>query len=80
MTTIFKNRREVRRANQRHARLMGVADRLVIGRLADPATPAEVAALAFALHQIRITESEAAEYLNAGLVRRGRKPLSIPAA
>ncbi|UUA11600.1 MULTISPECIES: hypothetical protein [Streptomyces] len=67
------------RARQRHSRLMRVAVHLVREEAvlsSDPAaweriTPAQVACLAFARHQLRINEEEAADYLAAALVARG---------
>lgn len=68
------------RTKQRHSRLMRVVDQLVFCQMEEEATPAQVIALAFGRHQLRITEDEAAEYLDAGLVRRGHKPRPAPAS
>ncbi|MEU8740629.1 hypothetical protein [Streptomyces halstedii] len=59
------------RTNQRHARLMRAADFLIFDHDTDELAAADLIALAFGRYQIRITEAEAVEYLNAGLVRRG---------
>lgn len=68
----FKKYREARNTNRRHARLMAAADHLIYGRNAEEVSAADLIALAFGRHQIRITEAEAVDYLNAGLVRRNR--------
>jgi hypothetical protein len=63
------------RARSRHNRLMNVANRLVreagLKSSAEKITPTQVACLAFARHQLRIDEDEAADYLAAALVARG---------
>ncbi|MCX4682648.1 hypothetical protein OG413_46745 [Streptomyces sp. NBC_01433] len=61
---------ENRRAQQRHNKLMRAADKLV-APLEAPATPADLAALAFGLHRIELREDEAARYLDAARVGRG---------
>ncbi|WP_329203940.1 hypothetical protein [Streptomyces sp. NBC_01435] len=68
------------RTNRRHARLMSIADSLILGRAADAPTTDEFIALAFGRHKLRITEDEAFDYLNAGLVRRGHSPRPAPQA
>ncbi|MFF1916118.1 hypothetical protein ACFVYE_31940 [Streptomyces sp. NPDC058239] len=68
------------RANQRHARLMNIATDLILGRDADAPTTDEFIALAFGRYELRITEDEAFDYLNAGLVHHGRKPRPTPQA
>lgn len=79
--SILKNRREARRANQRHNHLMRAADHLIFGRTNAELTAADLIALAFGRHQYRITETEAVDYLNAGLVLRNRTHrLTAPAA
>ncbi|MFI7352197.1 hypothetical protein ACIBSR_38825 [Streptomyces sp. NPDC049936] len=65
------------RARKRHLRLMRAAHRVLqdamvttsqdIGRV----TPAQVACLAFARHEMRIDDEEAADYLAAALADRG---------
>ncbi|MEV5249862.1 hypothetical protein [Streptomyces werraensis] len=73
------------RARQRHTRLMRVADHLVrqeemiSSEAASRVTVAQVACLAFARHQLRITEKEAADYLAAALVARGHSTDHRPA-
>ncbi|GAA2426243.1 hypothetical protein GCM10010255_80640 [Streptomyces coeruleofuscus] len=65
------------RARRRHNRLMKVADHLIrdaaVTSSSGPerVTTAQVACLAFARHQLRIDEEEAADYLAAALVARG---------
>ncbi|MFG3384375.1 hypothetical protein [Streptomyces sp. NPDC047999] len=65
------------RARARHRRLMAVADAVVREAVVvsttpeERATPARVACLAFARHQMRIGDEEAADYLAAALVARG---------
>ncbi|MEV6165705.1 hypothetical protein AB0L71_28095 [Streptomyces sp. NPDC052052] len=56
----------------RHARLMRAADSLIYGQDTKELTAADLIALAFGRYQLRIDETEAVDYLNAGLVRRGR--------
>ncbi|MFG3275968.1 hypothetical protein [Streptomyces luteogriseus] len=76
------------RARQRHSRLMKVARHLVQGAAvlaSDTAareriTPAQVACLAFARHQLRIDDEEAADYLAAALVADGYHSDHRPAA
>lgn len=63
-----------RTTRRRHIRLLAIADSLVLGRPAEEPTTAEVMALAFARLQLHLSETEAAEYLNAALVSRGRSP------
>jgi hypothetical protein len=67
---VFKNLR----ARQRHTRLMSIATSLILGRDESAPTTEEFIALAFGRLQLRITEDEAFDYLNAGLVHHGRKP------
>ncbi|MFD9984060.1 hypothetical protein ACFWZJ_27175 [Streptomyces massasporeus] len=67
------------RAKQRHSRLMKVAKHLVRDASVlssdtaarEQITPAQVACLAFARHQLRIDDEEAADYLAAALVAGG---------
>ncbi|WP_121751252.1 hypothetical protein [Streptomyces sp. E2N166] len=65
------------RDRQRHIRLMRVAKHLVRDAAVTSSdgpgrvTTAQVACLAFAWHQLRIDEDEAADYLAAALVARG---------
>ncbi|MEU9057108.1 hypothetical protein AB0D37_43220 [Streptomyces sp. NPDC048384] len=73
-------------ANRRHSRLMNVATALVReaeGILAsapvETVTADRVRVLAFGRHQLRISETEAAEYLAAALVSRGHSTDHLPA-
>ncbi len=65
------------RDRHRHTRLMRVANHLVRDAAVTSSdgpgrvTTAQVACLAFARHQLRIDEEEAADYLAAALVARG---------
>ncbi|GHB11972.1 hypothetical protein GCM10010330_77550 [Streptomyces tendae] len=65
------------RARKRHARLMKVATDLVrdasviSSEDAGRVTTAQVACLAFARYEMRIDDTEAADYLAAALVSRG---------
>lgn len=74
------------RARQRHTRLMRVANHLVREAMLDPTsspdqvTTTQVACLAFARHQLRIDEDEAADYLAAALVAGGYSTDHRPAA
>jgi hypothetical protein len=73
------------RAKQRHTRLMRVAgdlvDRATLKASSGPedVTTAQVACLAFARHQLRIDEDEAADYLAAALVAHGYSTEHRPA-
>ncbi|MGI5532502.1 hypothetical protein ACQEVX_35575 [Streptomyces syringium] len=64
-------------ARQRHSHLMSVAEHLVRQATLSPTaspeqvTATQVACLAFARHEIRLREDEAADYLAAALVARG---------
>ncbi|KKD10998.1 hypothetical protein ACQ9AR_33410 [Streptomyces lividans] len=65
------------RARRRHARLMKVATSLVreatviSSEHAGRVTTAQIACLAFARYEMRIDDTEAADYLAAALVARG---------
>ena len=77
----FEKYREARRAHRRHTRLMRAADHLIFGKPDAQLAAADLIALAFGRHQLRITEAEAVDYLNAGLVRRDRtRRLTTPDA
>lgn len=73
------------RTRQRHYRLMTAAVHLVretelrISAEPEHVTYEQVAALAFGRHQIRVEESEAADYLAAALVSRGHGIDHLPA-
>ncbi|MEU8688813.1 hypothetical protein [Streptomyces sp. NPDC048665] len=71
----LKKFREQRAAHLRHRQLMRAADRVVSRHVIDNepsrATAAEVAALVFGWHGLRVPEDEATEYLNAVLADRG---------
>ncbi|MEV0097354.1 hypothetical protein [Streptomyces sp. NPDC050738] len=71
------------RAQKRHTRLMDVAGTLIneaaICGDTKKVAPAHVVALAFGQLQLRIEESEAAEYLAAALVMRGHSIDHLPA-
>ncbi|MFF4933552.1 hypothetical protein ACFY2H_32365 [Streptomyces griseofuscus] len=64
-----------RRAFHDHRRLMHVACKVVARHATcgdpDTASTAEIVALAFGEHQMRITDAEALDYLNAALADRG---------
>ncbi|QNT96760.1 hypothetical protein HEP81_06525 [Streptomyces griseofuscus] len=64
-----------RRAFHQHQRLMRVAFKVVSRHATcggpDTASTAEIVALAFGEHQMRITDAEALDYLNAALADRG---------
>ncbi|MEW2272157.1 hypothetical protein [Streptomyces griseofuscus] len=64
-----------RRAFHQHQRLMRVAFKVVSRHAicgdSNTASTAEIVALAFGEHQLRITETEALNYLNAALADRG---------
>lgn len=73
--SILKKHAARRTAARRHQSLMSAA-RHILSRHAIEGTvtridPAEIVALTFGQHAIRITESEAIEYLNAVLADRG---------
>ncbi|MFF2411881.1 hypothetical protein [Streptomyces sp. NPDC058092] len=77
----LKKFREARHASRRHTRLMRAADHLIYGRTDAELDAADLIALVFGRHQLRITETEAVNYLNAGLVRRSRtRRLAVPNA
>ncbi|MFD5398581.1 hypothetical protein ACFWJW_30770 [Streptomyces sp. NPDC127097] len=73
----LRARKTERLARQRHVRLMSVAEHLIREAVLKPTTSPEqvtamqVACLAFARHEMRIDEAEAADYLAAALVERG---------
>ncbi|XUL89709.1 hypothetical protein ACQ86D_26340 [Streptomyces galilaeus] len=72
---MLKNRAARRAAYRRHQKLLAAA-RQIVSRHAIEGTvthvgPAEVVALVFGRHAMRIAEAEAVEYLNAVLVDRG---------
>lgn len=64
-----------RAAARRHRDLLTVAQRVVSRATLDRSTEqiglAEITALAFGRHQLRITDAEALDYLNAVLAERG---------
>lgn len=74
------------RAKARHRRLMNAACHLIreasISSPTDPSrvTPDELAALAFARHQMAIDSAEAIQYLNAARVARGHRIEAAPSA
>jgi hypothetical protein len=69
----LKKARARRAANARHRALMTIASHVIARhvRLGDTSTAtAEVIAIAFGRHQLRITDDEALDYLNAQLAER----------
>ncbi|MET8982116.1 hypothetical protein ABZX85_41690 [Streptomyces sp. NPDC004539] len=64
-----------RAAARRHRQLMAAAERIVSRSIlysqVDTAAPADVAALVFGRHGLRIEHDEALDYLNAVLAERG---------
>lgn len=66
---------ERRAAVRRHRQLMAAAEQIVSRSIlysqVDKAAPADVAALAFGRHGLRIEQDEALDYLNAVLAERG---------
>ncbi|MFJ2162388.1 hypothetical protein [Streptomyces sp. NPDC087856] len=65
--------RAKKQATRRHRDLLSVAQRVVSRATLDRSTGqiAEVVALAFGRHELRITDDEALDYLNAVLAERG---------
>lgn len=67
--------RERRAAARRHRLLMSAASHIVSRRAfydqVEQAAPAELTALVFGRHGLRIDDAEALEYLNAVLAERG---------
>ncbi|WP_328743582.1 hypothetical protein OG436_39310 (plasmid) [Streptomyces caniferus] len=81
----LRARKTERLARQRHNRLMSAAEHLIREAVLKPTTSPEqvtatqVACLAFARHEMRIDEAEAADYLAAALVERGYNTDHMPA-
>ncbi|MER5211975.1 hypothetical protein ABT063_15680 [Streptomyces sp. NPDC002838] len=71
----LKKIRAQRAEDRRHRQLMHAAQHVISRRALDSdiaqATPAEVVALAFGRHALRIEDTEALDYLNAVLAERG---------
>ncbi|MFF1297956.1 MULTISPECIES: hypothetical protein [unclassified Streptomyces] len=73
---IFSKKQAARRTAARQHRQLMAAARHILSRHALEGTvtrinPAEIVALVFGRHAVRITEDEAVDYLNAALADRG---------
>ncbi|MFD9192963.1 hypothetical protein ACFWCA_32715 [Streptomyces phaeochromogenes] len=71
----WKQRQAKKAATRRHAQLLRAAHSVVsrgtLDRSVQDIAPAEVVAVAFGRYELRITEDEALDYLNAVLAERG---------
>ncbi|MEU0069522.1 hypothetical protein ABZ027_08255 [Streptomyces sp. NPDC006332] len=71
----LKKIRAKKAADRRHRQLLlaanHVVNRSVLDRSVEQAAPAEIAAIAFGRYELRISDDEALDYLNAVLAERG---------
>jgi hypothetical protein len=74
---MFAKKRQQRAEKLRHQQLLDAAKKLV-DPFEQPASPADLVALAFGRHQMEVTEEEAARYLDAARVAQGDR-LALPA-
>lgn len=72
---MFEKRAARRAEDRRHQQLLRIAQHIVsrvtLERRIEDIDVAEIVAVAFGRHQLRITEDEALDYLNAVLAERG---------